>query len=121
MSENVILKVDPKIEFRFLDNGFQLIDGQTERNSGFYPYTDLQSSDLNKVWYPMLAKWLRAVTWVLNGVPYFPDGETCKNANLIIRFRSTNLGIWLTDTHMADKARTIKALLDQKTKNYSLS
>jgi len=33
MSENIILKKDPKIEFQFLENGFQLIDEQTERNS----------------------------------------------------------------------------------------
>jgi len=29
MSENIILKKNPKIEFQFLDNGFQLIDEQT--------------------------------------------------------------------------------------------
>jgi len=117
MSENIILKKNPTIEFQLLDNGFQLIDGQTEANTGFYSYSDLQSIELNKVWFPRLAKWLRVITWVLNGVPYFPDAESCKKANLIIHSRKTKLGIWLTNSHMGDKAKRIKALLDEKTKH----
>ena len=117
MSENIILKKNPKIEFQLLDNGFKLIDGQTERNSGLYSYKDLQSIELNKIWFPRLAKWLRVTTWILNGVPYFPDAESCKKANLIIHFRITKLGIWVTDSYMADKAKRIKELLDEKTKH----
>jgi hypothetical protein len=114
MSEHIILKKSPKIEFHFLDNGFKLIDAQTERNSGFYAYDDLQSIELNKVWYPMLAKYLRVITWILNGVPYFPDAETCKKSNLILHFKKSKLGIWLTDTDMANKAKKLKAVLDRK-------
>ena len=121
MSENIILKKNPKIEFQLLDNGFELIDGQTERNSGFYSYNDLQSIELNKVWFPRLAKWLRIITWIFNGVPYFPDAESCKKANLIIHFRKTKLGIWLTDSYMADKAKRLKELLDEKTKHNLMS
>ena len=117
MSENIILRKNPKIEFQLLDNGFELIDGQTERNSGFYSYNDLQSIDLNYVWFPRLAKWLRTITWIFNGVPYFPDAESYKKANLIFHFRKTKLGIWLTDSYMADKAKRIKELLDEKTKH----
>lgn len=116
MSENIILKRDPKIEFQLLDNGFKLIDRQTERNTGFYSYNDLQSIDLNKVWFPRLAKWLRIITWIFNGVPYFPDAESCKKANLIIHSKKTKLGIWLTDSYMAEKAKMIKKLLDEKNK-----
>ena len=115
MSENIILKKNPKIEFQLLDNGYKLIDGQTERNSGFYAYNELQSVELNNVWFPRLAKWLRIITWVLNGVPYFPDAESYKKANLIIHFRKTKLGIWLTDSYMADEAKKLKELLDEKT------
>jgi len=50
MSENIILKKNPKMEFQLLDNGFKLIDGLTERNTGFYAYHDIQSIELNKVW-----------------------------------------------------------------------
>ena len=114
MSENIILKKDPKIEFQLLDNGFQLIDKQTEKNSGFYAYHDLQSIELNKTWYPRLAKWLRAFTWILNGVPLFPDGETCKKANVIIQLKEMKLGVWLTDSYMIGKAKTLKKLLDKK-------
>jgi hypothetical protein len=117
MSENIILKRNPKIEFQLLDNGFELIDGQTERNIGFYSYNDLQSIDLNKAWFPRLAKWLRIITWIFNGVPYFPDAESCKKANLIIHFRKTKIGIWLTDSYMADNAKRLKELLDEKTKH----
>lgn len=117
MSENIILKKNPKIEFQLLDNGFNLIDGQTERNSGFYSYNDLQSIELNKVWFPRLAKWLRIITWIFNGVPYFPDAESYKKANLIFHFRKTKLGIWLTDSYMADKAKRLEKLLDEKTKH----
>ncbi len=117
MSENIILKKNPKVEFQLLDNGFELIDGQTERNTGFYSYNDLQSIELNKAWFPRVAKWLRIITWIFNGVPYFPDAESCKKANLIIHFRKTKLGIWLTDSNMADNAKKLKELLDEKTKH----
>mgnify|MGYP007025763508 CR=1 FL=1 len=117
MSENIILKKNPKIEFQLLENGFELIDGQTEQNTGFYSYNDLQSIDLNSVWFPRLAKWLRAITWILNGVPYFPDAKSYKKANIIFHFRETRLCIWLTDTYMADKAKMIKELLEEKTKH----
>ncbi len=121
MSEIIILKKNPKIEFQLLDNGFELIDGQTEQNSGFYSYCDVQSIDLNSVWFPRLAKWLRAITWIFNGVPYFPDAKSYKKANIIINFRTTKLGIWLTDTYMADKAKKIKKLLNEKTKHNTRS
>ena len=114
MSKNIILKKNPKIEFQFLDNGFELIDKQTEQNSGFYAYNDLKSINLNYVWFPALAQWLRVFTWIFNGVPYFPDAKSYKKANIIIHFRETKFGIWLTDTYMANKAKKIKKLLDRK-------
>ncbi|MFT5168126.1 MAG: hypothetical protein ACI8P3_003365 [Saprospiraceae bacterium] len=117
MSENIILKKNPKIEFQLLDNGFQLIDEQTERNSGFYSYNDLQFIELNKIWFPRLAKWLRIFTWIFNGVPFFPDAESCKKAKVIIHFRKMKFGMWLTDSYMADKAKMLKELLDKKTKH----
>ena len=73
MIECIILKKDPKIELQILENGFKLIDGQAEGNSGFYDYHDIQSIQLNRVWFPMLTRCLRIFTWILNGVPYFPD------------------------------------------------
>jgi|SRR5690554_3975281 len=115
MGENIILKQEPKIEFQFRENGFEVRDEETEKNSGFYTYDDLKSSDLNSAWFPRVAKWLRAVTWILNGVPYFPSAKDYKKANLIIHFSNTTLGIWLTDTYMADKAKRIKELLDENT------
>ncbi len=117
MSESIILKKNPKIEFQLLDNGFQLIDKQTERNTGFYSYKDLQSIELNKTWFPRLAKWLRIFTWIFNGVPFFPDAETWKKSNVIIHFRKTKLGIWLTDSYMTNEAKILKELLDKKTKH----
>lgn len=116
MSESIVLKKNPKIEFQFLDNGFQLIDRQTEQNSGFYSYSDLQSIELNKVWFPRLAKWLRLLTWVLNGAPLFPDADDYKKANVIMHFRKRKLGMWLTNTDMANKAKTLRALVESKTK-----
>ncbi len=113
MSENIILKKYPKIEFQFLENGFQLIDEQSEQNSGFYAYNDLQSIELNKIWFPRLAKWLRVFTWIVNGVPFFP--ESCKKAKVIFHFRKMKFGMWLTDSYMADKAKKLKVLLDKKT------
>ena len=114
MSENILLKKNPKIEFQLLDNGFQLIDEQTERNSGFYAYDDLQSIELNKTWFPRLAKWLRAITWIFNGVPLFPDAESYKKANVTIHLKKMKLGLWLTDSYMTAKAKMLKELLDKK-------
>lgn len=112
--ESVLLKKNPKVEFQFLDNGFQLMDAQTPENAGFYAYDDLRAVELNSVWFPRLAKWLRVFTWIFNGVPFFPDAESCKKANLIIHCGKKKVGIWLTDTDMAEKAKKIQALLNQK-------
>ena len=116
MSKNIILKENPKIEFQLLDNGFQIIDEQTAKNSGFYSYSDLQAIELEKVWFIKLSKWLRFFTWIFNaGVPLFPNAKSYKKANFIIHFRKTKLGMWLTDSYMADKAKMLKELLDKKT------
>jgi len=115
MNDVIILKSAPKIKIQFLDNGFELIDKQTEQNTGFYAYSDLQTIELNKAWYPRLAKWLRALTWIMNGVPYFPEATSCKKANIIIHLKNTKLGIWLTDISMASKAKKLKEILDEKT------
>lgn len=117
MSETIILKRHPKIEFELLENGFNLSDGQSEQNSGFYAYQDIQSIELDKVWYPRFAKWLRRITWIFNGVPFFPDGETCKKAKVVFHLNQTKLGIWLTDTYMADKAKKLEKLLTGKIKH----
>lgn len=116
MSENIILKKNPKIEFQFLDSGFQLIDEQTEQNSGYYSYNDLETIELNKVWFVTLSKWLRAFTWLFNGVPLFPDAESYKKAKVVIHFKKAKLGMWLTDAYMTDKAKLLKGLLESKTK-----
>ncbi len=115
MGESIILKKNPRIEFQLLDNGFQLIDEQTEQNSGFYSYKDLQLIELNKTWFPRLAKSLRLFTWIFNGVPFFPDAESYKKANVILHFKETKLGMWLTDSYMTDKAKMLKESLDKKT------
>ena len=115
MSENIILKKKPNIEFQLHDNGFELVDEETEQNSGFYTYNNLQSIDLNSAWFPKLAKWLRIITWIFNGVPFFPDPESYKKANLIIHLKKGKLGIWLTDSQMVDEAKKLKKLLDEKT------
>jgi len=114
MSKNIILKKDPKIEFKFLENGFELIDGQINHNSGFYFYNDLHSIDLDNSWFPRLSNWLRAITRIINGVPFFPDSDSYKKAKLTIHSEKSSLGIWLTDTSMAEKAKKIKELLDTK-------
>ena len=116
MSKNIILKNNPKIEFQLHENGFELIDGQTNSNSGFYSYNDLQSIDINNAWFPRLAKWLRGITWILNGVPFFPDAESYKKAKLTIHNGKSDPSIWLTDISMANTAKTIKGLLDKKAK-----
>ena len=102
------------MEFQLLEDGFKIIDEQTEANTVFYAYDDIQSIELNNVWYPKLAKWLRVITWILNGVPYFP--ESYKKANLLINFKKTKLKIWLLDIDMLDKAKRLVDLLNKKTK-----
>lgn len=47
MSVSILLKKEPKIEFLFSEDGFQIIDEQTDRNNGFYLYKELQSIELN--------------------------------------------------------------------------
>ena len=51
-----------QLEFQLLEDGFQLIDEQTQQNSGFYAYEELQSVELDKAWFPRLAQWMRATT-----------------------------------------------------------
>lgn len=114
-NKSILLKKSPKIEFQFLNNGFQLTDEQTATNSGFYSYNELQSIELNKPWFPKVAKWLRPLTWIFNGVPFFPDAESSKTANVIIRSPKNNVGVWLTDTDMVNKAILLKKQLEHKT------
>ena len=117
--DNIVLRRDPKIEFQLLDNGFQLFDEQSEQNSGFYAYQDLQNIELDKIWYPKFAKWLRIFTAILNIVPLYPDAETCKRAKVMIHFSNTKLRMWLTDAYMVEKAKMLKMSLDKKnTRNY---
>jgi hypothetical protein len=116
MSNNLILKSNPRIEFQLQSDGFQLVDDETQQNTGYYAYKDIQSVDVNKAWFPTLAKWLRGFTWILNmGVPFFPDAKSYKKANLLIQLKNTKFGIWLTDVDMADRAKRIKEVLDEKT------
>jgi len=117
MIENIIIKKNPKIEFQLLDDGFKLIDGLSEQNTGFYLYHDIKNIELNMAWFPGLAKWLRIITWILNGVPYFPDAESYKKANIIIHLSNTTLSMWLTDPYMAGKAKRLVELLNEKTKH----
>jgi len=114
MNENIVLNKNPKIEFQFLDNGFRLLDEKAKPNSGFYLYNNIESVDLSKTWFPIIAKGLRIFTWIFNGVPFFPDEKSCKKAKIIIRFRKLKVGIWLTDSTRVDKAKKLKALLDRK-------
>lgn len=115
MSETILLKENPKIEFQFTENGFQIIDEKTTQNTGIYKYSDLESVELNKIWFPKLAKWLRIITWIFNGVPYFPDADAYKKANIVITLKKKKLGIWLTNCFMASQAKRIKTLLDNET------
>lgn len=114
MSETIILKKKPIIEFQFRDNGFELIDKQSQQNSGFYNYEDIESVDLNKAWFPRLAKWMKILTWVLNGVPYFQDAKSYKKSNLIIHAKTIKIGIVLENPYMASKAKQLKMILDKK-------
>ncbi len=112
-SKSILLKKDPKIEFKILEHGFDLSDALTEENSGFYSFSDLQSIELIKPWFPRLSKFLRGLTWVANGgVPYFPDAESYKAAKIVFHFKDKKLGFWLTDVAMADAAKKIKSFLD---------
>jgi hypothetical protein len=115
MSETIILKKIPKIEFQFKDNGFELTNDKTEKNNGFFMYEEIESVELNKVWFPRLAKWIRVISWVLNGVPYFQDAKSYKKANIIIHLRDKNLGFWLDSPYMAQKAKQLKKIFAEKT------
>lgn len=114
MSENIVLKNSPLIEFQMLEKGFQLNDEQTVKNSGFYEYSDLLSVDLNKTWFPKVAKWLRIFTWIMNGVPFFPDEESYKKSSVIFHIGKGKIRFWLTDIAMVDCAKNLKKLLDKK-------
>lgn len=113
MKRNIILKQDPKVEFQFEENGFHLLDAQSENNNGYFAYEALQSISLEYAWYPRFAKFMRLFTWLMNGVPFFPDGESSKKANLTIHLENMKLGIWLTDPKMTSKAKSIKGILEK--------
>jgi len=112
MTRSFILKKDPIIKIRLLDEDFELIDQLTLQNSGFYAYHTMESIKLKKPWFPALAKWLRIITTILNGVPFFPDAESYKKAMLVIHLKHSTIGFWLTDTKMANAAKIIKQLLE---------
>ena len=43
--------------------------------------------------------------------------ESYKKATLVINFRKAKLKIWLIDAHMANKAKKLVELLNEKTKH----
>jgi hypothetical protein len=64
-----------KNEFQLIDNGFQLINEQTARNSGFDTYQDLESIELTKTLYLRFARVLGVFSGILNIISLFPDAE----------------------------------------------
>ena len=114
MTKNIILNNDPKTEFQLLDNGFKLIDGQRKRNTGFYPYDEMQSIELHKLWYNGLVKWLRYGTWLINGAPLVD--EIPEKGSLDITIGKTKLTVFLTNADMLQKAKGLVTLLNKKTK-----
>ena len=114
MTKNIILNNDPKTEFQLLDNGFKLIDGQRKRNTGFYPYDEMQSVELHKLWYNGLVKWLRYGTWLINGAPLVD--EIPEKGSLDITIGKTKLTVFLTTADMLQKAKGLVTLLNKKTK-----
>lgn len=113
MSNPLLLKKKPNIEFHFLEHGFQLNDTETALNSGFYSYQEIQSVVLHRVWFPRLSVWMRVFTTFLNGVPFFPDADSYKFSSIVIQTDSLKIGIWLTNTTMAKQAKKLKEMLDK--------
>lgn len=113
MTENIVLNNDPKTEFQLLDDGFKLIDGGRERNTGFYAYDDMQSVELNPLWYNGLAKWLRYGTWLINGAPLVD--EIPEKGSLVITIGKTKLTVYLTNTDMLRKGKELVSLLKRRT------
>jgi hypothetical protein len=111
MDNSLLLKKEPRIEIQFTQNGFHIFDEQKNQNSGFHPYHELTHVELNKTWFPKLSIWLRVITCILNGVPFFPDADSCKTANIIFHFDHGKQGIWLTDTFMVNQAKKLKQRL----------
>lgn len=114
MNNSITLNNSPRIEIQLLESGFQFIDERTEHAAGYYAYQDVQGVELNRTLYPRLASWLRYITWLCNGVPFFPDAATCKKSNLIIHLGNTKIGLWLTDRNMVKRARAVKNYLESK-------
>ena len=112
MAQSIILNNDPKTEFQLLEKGFKLIDGQRARNTGFYPYQDMESVKLNKLWYNGLVKFLRYGTWLINGAPLVD--EFPEKGSLDITVGKSDLTIYLTNTDMLEKAKNVVALLNKK-------
>ena len=115
MAETIILNSDPKTEFQLLDHGFKLIDGQRERNTGFYAYDDMQSVELHKLWYNGLVKWLRYGTWLINGAPLVD--EFPEKGSLDITIGKNKLTVFLTNADMLKKAKKLVGLLNKKNKH----
>ena len=114
MTEIITLSKNPKIEFHLDEDGFQLYNEQMENVSSFHYYSDVQSLELNNTWFPLVAKWLRPISWIANGVPLFPKADSYKKSSLIIHFKESKAGIWLSTARMAKKAKLLKSLLDEK-------
>ena len=115
MGEHFVLKNAPKTELQLFDDGFILIDGQRERNNGFYAYDDMQSVELHKLWYNGLVKWLRYGTWLINGAPLVD--EIPEKGSLDITIGKNKLTVFLTNTDMLLKAKKLVGLLNKRTKH----
>ena len=114
MNERLLLNKSPKILFLLQPDGFQLEFEQSRNHMVFYAYSDIQYIKLKRGWFPRFATFLRALTWILNGVPYFPDASSCNKSSLHIQFKKNVLLLNITSVSMAKKAKEIKQLLEIK-------
>ena len=114
MDKQFLLNESPRILFLLQPDGFQLKFEQSRNHMVFYAYSDIQYIKLKRGWFPRFATYMRALTWVLNGVPYFPDAASCNTSSLHIQFKKNILLLNITSISMAKKAKEFKQLLEIK-------
>ena len=114
MNKQFLLNESPRILFLLQPDGFQLKFEQSRNHMVFYAYSDIQYIKLKRGWFPRFATFLRALTWILNGVPYFPDAASCKKSSFCIQLNKHSIELPLRSVSMVKKAKELRQLLEIK-------
>lgn len=118
MAEIIILRIEPQLIFSLETNDFNIVDVSEPHNNGTYSYAEIEALELNEE----RTNWIYSIFTLIAdfflsfvGFDTGAGGKYNDKANLIIKFSSRTLKIWLIKADFT-KAQKLTELIDGKIK-----